>query len=146
MSTEHVLIPKERYEKLLARMTQKSPTHAAQRSESVTSDARKTTKPESPDKEKLASELENSETDSENMHGANAVSPPKSTSGQLSTRSPQNNSSSEVQTERTLEEIQANHSDFFPPGEAAAYRPKKKAVATKENKNNKIKKTIKRLK
>ena len=133
MSSEHVLIPKERYEKLLARMTQKSSvqsTEAQKQATTVAETASETMhesqagpagQQETPNRENGASDEGDKvevtrakmtdNTKREKTEDAKPVSPSRERRAASSPPPPEGPG-------RTLEEIQANHADFLPPGEA----------------------------
>lgn len=161
------MIPKERYDKLVARMVQKTAgeakTRSVERRESVTSQTQTTT-PESstataswpadnstdarnggkrgPGDHDYAKKDKESELDAKSTTTSSAA-----TAAAADTVSPKHVARMSKpptdfpvrQGERTLEEIQANHTDFLPPGEPFNELKKPKPTHKMQNKTKPLK-------
>lgn len=104
MSSEHVLIPKERYEKLLSRMLHKEQLSEKKKSDNVggTHQDVNAESINSPQHEARDDNTSLEGSDFPRAEGANRKAGPEGG--------------------RTLEDIQANHAAFLPPGEEPAVR------------------------
>lgn len=168
MATEHILIPRQRYEQLLARMTQKSDGQEAQVSAGAETQSRRIT-PQlvNDDKDQPPSERKKKEHIFKDSTTANLTqsNDDKRSDEKVLTNDKQHheqgNAENQMQDgeehQRSLEEIQQNHRSLLPPGKLLIEnqksdkkikeRQKNKTISNKrDNANLKINKKNEKLK